>query len=59
MDLQIKGVFGFLFFVLAVWAIYKIVNSSATTTTKVVWIVVILLLPLAGLIAWFFAGPKG
>ena len=59
MDLQITGVFGFIFFLLVLWAIYKIVNSSASTTAKVVWIVVILLLPLAGLIAWFFAGPKG
>ncbi len=59
MDLQIEGIFGFIFFALVVWAIYKIVNSSATTTVKVVWIVVILLLPLVGIIAWFFAGPKG
>lgn len=59
MDLQITGFFGLLFFAVAIYAIYRIVQSNASTTAKVIWIVVILVVPLLGLIAWFIFGPKG
>lgn len=45
-------------FILDVWAIVKTFQSSATTGTKVLWLVLILLLPVLGLILWFFFGPK-
>lgn len=53
-----SGLIGIVMFGLSVWAIARIINSSATTGKKVLWIVLILLLPLIGLIAWYFAGPK-
>ncbi|HMB69233.1 MAG TPA: PLDc N-terminal domain-containing protein [bacterium] len=45
-------------FVLDIWALIKTWNSGATTGTKIAWTLVILLLPLLGLILWFFLGPK-
>ncbi|MCG8383738.1 MAG: PLD nuclease N-terminal domain-containing protein [Gammaproteobacteria bacterium] len=58
MSIEITGFFGFLLFILSVWAIIKTVESRASTGTKVLWTVVILLLPVLGLIFWFFLGPR-
>lgn len=41
-----------------IWAIINIFNSSATNEKKALWIVLVVLLPLVGLILWFFLGPK-
>ena len=35
-----------------------IVGSGATTGTKVLWIALIAILPVLGLILWYFMGPK-
>jgi hypothetical protein len=51
------GLLGLLHLILIVYAIIKIVQSSAGTGSKVLWIVVILLLPVLGLILWFLFGP--
>lgn len=51
------GLLGLLHLILIVYAIVKIVQSSAGTGSKVFWIVVILLLPVLGLILWFLFGP--
>ena len=59
MGIEVGGLLGLIILVLDVYAIVKIVGSSATTGMKVVWIVVILLLPLVGLILWALFGPKG
>jgi len=58
MGLEVGGIAGFFILVLDVWAILRVSQSSATTLAKTVWIVAILLLPLLGVIAWFFVGPK-
>lgn len=50
--------FGVLVLLADVYAIVRIVNSSASAGGKAIWIVIVLLLPILGLIAWFFAGPK-
>ena len=52
------GILGFLILILDIWAIIKVLGSSATTGTKVLWVLVILILPLLGLILWWFMGPK-
>lgn len=52
------GIIGLLILIADIWAILKVVQSSATTGVKVLWIVIILVLPLLGLIIWFLAGPK-
>ncbi len=51
-------ILGIIIFVLDVWAIASVINSSASTGTKVLWIAVIAILPVVGLILWYFMGPK-
>jgi hypothetical protein len=41
-----------------IWAIINIVQSGESTGTKALWIVLVVLLPILGLIIWYFAGPK-
>ncbi len=57
--IEVGGFFGLILLILNVWAIVRVVQSSAGTGSKVLWIVLILLLPVLGLILWFFLGPKG
>jgi len=52
------GIVGFIIFVLDLYAIIKIVGSSASTLAKIIWVLVVLFLPVVGLIAWFIFGPK-
>jgi hypothetical protein len=56
---MLEGLVGLVILALDIWAILKIIGSSASTGAKVVWILLILFLPLLGLIIWYFAGPKG
>lgn len=58
MNIEISGVFGLLILIADIWAILNIVQSRVSTLNKLVWIVVILLLPILGLIIWWFAGPR-
>ena len=37
----------------------NVVQSDATNLGKLLWILLVLLLPLFGLIIWFFFGPRG
>jgi hypothetical protein len=41
-----------------VWAILNIFQSSASNEKKLLWIIVVVLLPLLGLILWYFLGPR-
>lgn len=50
---------GLVILVLDIWAIYKIVTSSASGLAKVIWCLLIIVLPVVGLIVWLIAGPKG
>jgi len=59
MDIGYQGLFGLLVLAGDVWAIINIAQSGATNVKKLVWILVVLLLPLLGLVIWFFAGPRG
>ncbi len=56
--MEIGGIFGLLILVADVWAILNIFQSSADTLKKVIWIVLVLALPLLGVVAWYFAGPR-
>jgi succinate dehydrogenase/fumarate reductase cytochrome b subunit len=53
-----NGILGLLILIADIWAIVNIFQSSESTGTKALWIVLVLVLPLLGLIIWFFAGPK-
>jgi hypothetical protein len=41
-----------------IWAIINILQSSAANDKKLLWVIVVVLLPLIGLILWFFLGPR-
>jgi hypothetical protein len=56
---EFNGLIGLLILIADVWAIINILQSPATTGSKVLWTVVVLLLPVLGLLIWFFAGPRG
>ena len=52
------GLLGLVIFVLDIVAIIDAVKSSLPTGQKVLWIVLILLLPVLGLILYYFLGKK-
>lgn len=58
MGIEVGGLFGFILLILVIWAIVSIVRSPAGTGAKVLWILLVLILPLIGVIIWFFLGPK-
>ena len=49
---------GLVILVLDIWAALKVLQSGASTGAKVLWTLVIVVLPVLGIIIWFFAGPK-
>ncbi|AGT10468.1 PLD nuclease N-terminal domain-containing protein [Paracoccus aminophilus] len=53
-----RFLFGLILFALDVWAIASVINSGESGRTKVIWVLIIAFLPVIGLIAWWFAGPK-
>ncbi len=56
--MEIGGVTGLLILIAAVWAIINILQSATSVGKKVLWVVLIILLPILGLIIWFFLGPR-
>jgi succinate dehydrogenase/fumarate reductase cytochrome b subunit len=54
-----NGLLGLLILIGDVWAIINIFQSSASNEKKLLWTVVVLVLPVLGLILWFFLGPRG
>lgn len=58
MGIEVAGLGGFILLVLSIWAIVSIIGSSASTGAKVLWCLFVLILPLLGVIIWFFAGPR-
>lgn len=59
MNIEVTGIVGLLILIADIWAIVNVVQSGADTLKKVLWIAAILILPVVGLIAWFFFGPRG
>lgn len=53
-----SGLIGLIILILDIWAIVKVLGSSATPGMKFVWVLVIFFLPVIGLILWYFFGPK-
>jgi phospholipase D-like protein len=53
------GIIGLIILALDIWAIINVIQSGASTGSKVLWVILILVLPLVGLIIWFFTGPRG
>ena len=53
-----KLILATIIFALDVWAIASIINTNESNGTKLIWILLVALLPVLGLIMWWFAGPK-
>lgn len=58
MSIEIKGLFGFIVLLADIYAIISVVRSGTGTGKTVGWIALIIILPIAGWIIWFFAGPR-
>ena len=58
MNFGYNGLLGLLVLAGDIWAILNIAQSSASNEKKLIWILVVVLLPLLGLILWFFLGPR-
>lgn len=58
MNFEYSGILGLLILAGDIWAIINIFQSSASNGKKLLWILVVVLLPLVGLILWFFLGPR-
>lgn len=59
MGVEVSGILGLIILILDVLAIVKTLQSGASTGNKVLWVVLIILLPIVGLLLWFFMGPRG
>lgn len=53
------GILGLLILIANIYAIIQVFGSGASTGGKVLWTLLILILPVVGLIIWYFAGPRG
>jgi hypothetical protein len=58
MNFGYNSFLGILILIGDIWAIINIFQSSASNEKKLIWIVVVVLLPVLGLILWFFLGPR-
>lgn len=58
MGIEVTGVVGLLVLVLDLWAIINTLSAPTTVGSKLIWILLIILLPVIGVILWFFLGPR-
>jgi len=58
MNFGYGGIVGLLILAGDIWAVINIFQSSASNEKKLIWILAVVLLPLLGLILWFFLGPR-
>jgi len=58
MNVGYGGILGVLILIGDIWALINILQSSVDNGKKLLWVVVVVLLPLVGLILWFFMGPR-
>lgn len=59
MRFEYGGILGLLILAADIWAILNVFQSGASNGAKVVWTLVILVLPVLGLVLWYFLGPRG
>ena len=58
MNMGYNNLWGLLIIAGDIWAIINILQSSVSNEKKLVWIIAVVLLPLLGLILWYFLGPR-
>ncbi len=59
MNMGFNSLWGVLILAGDIWAILNIFQSAASNEKKLIWIVAVLLLPVVGLVLWYFLGPRG
>ena len=59
MGIEVGGLFGLILLIANIYAIVKIIESSAPTFNKVLWSLFVFFAPVVGLICWYLFGPKG
>ncbi len=55
--MKITGIGALLILIADIYAILRIVQSAAKDIEKLLWVLLVLILPLIGVILWYFAGP--
>ena len=58
MNFGFNSLLGILILIADIWAIINIFQSSVSNEKKLIWIIAVVLLPLLGLILWYFLGPR-
>ncbi|QJB70278.1 PLDc N-terminal domain-containing protein [Parasphingorhabdus halotolerans] len=53
------GIIGLIILVLDIWALLNVWGGGSSVGSKIIWTAIILILPLVGLILWYFIGPRG
>ena len=56
--IRIQRLIGLLVLAGDIWAIINIFQSSVSNQKKLIWIIAVVLLPVLGLILWYFLGPR-
>jgi hypothetical protein len=52
------SIIGLAVLILDIWAIINVVQAKGDLLKKVLWILLVLILPVVGLLIWYFMGPK-
>lgn len=58
MNVRYHSLWGVLILAGDIWAIISILQSSASNEKKLLWTIAVVLLPVLGLILWYFLGPR-
>ena len=58
MNFGFNGLWGLIVLIADVWAVINIAQSSASNEKKALWIVLVVVLPVVGVILWYFLGPR-
>ena len=58
MGFQTGGLLGLVILIADIWAIIQVYNSSVSTAAKLGSTPLILVLPVLGLVIWFFMAPR-
>ena len=56
MNFGYNGIIGVLVLAGDIWAILNIVQSSVSNEKKLIWIIAVVLVPVLGLLLWYFLG---
>ena len=58
MDMGYNGLWGLVVLACDILAIVNIAQSLVSNEKKLIWIIAVVLLPVLGVILWFFLGPR-